>query len=348
MAITSVGYDGQISETEWARMAPRLSLPYWVADVDSLNATIDKDKTLTVDLAPGPFGGVGIMDTSDATESVVFDNVPSGNRYDLIVARRNWQGKGGVTSFEVIKGGSSKRVPAGFNRNEGALDDQLLWLVHLQAGRTTPVALYDLRGFGLNSRVQVLDPMALEGYKNWPGLQAQLGREEYTLQVDRTWVRTGLISAVSPAYRLELVKSLVVKDSGKQGQLHGGGWAVSGDNTMGMKILSTGEIQATKPGIYTISVNVADYYSNSLPKAQRDKIVPGVVKFALRGVWASPSYDIPIGSDTGEGARYGWEYAFSWTGLVTAGQKLGIGIAQNNRKNHSRKFRIQTRIEMVG
>ena len=346
MPITSTGYDGSISETEWAIMAPRLGMPYWVADTDTLAATIIKDKDRTIELSPGPFGGVGVMDTLTAPEQISFEPVASGDRYDLVVANRNWEGQGGVTSFRVIKGGTKKAVPA-FTRSPGALDDQLLHLVHLQAGRTTPVAVYDLRGFGLNSRVQILDAMALEGYKNWPGMQAQLGREEYTLQVDRTWVRTGLISAASPAYRMTLVKELTVKDSGLQGQLHGGGWAVSGDNTMGLKVLSTGEIQVTKPGTYTVSVNVSDYFSNNLPKAQRDKIVPGVVKFALLGVWASPSYDIPIGSDTGEGARYGWEYAFAWTGVLTAGTKLGIGIAQNNRKNHSRKFRLQTRIEMV-
>lgn len=346
MPITSVGYDGSINETQWAIMAPRLSMPYWVGDVDTLKMTIVKDKDRTVELSPGPFGGQGVMDTMDAPEQVTFPALAKGNRYDLIVARRNWQGDGGKTTLEVIPGGSSKKIPE-FSRSPGILDDQLIGLVHIQAGRTTPVSITDLRGFGLNSRVQVLDALALEGYNNWPGIEAQLGREIYKLQIDRTWVRTGLISAVSPAYRMTLVKELTVKDSGNQGQLHGGGWTVTGDNTMGLKVLSTGEIQVTKPGTYTISVNVSDYFSNKLPKAQRDKIVPGVVKFALLGVWASPSYDIPIGSDTGEGARYGWEYAFSWTGVLTAGTKLGIGIAQNNRKNHSRKFRLQTRIEMV-
>lgn len=347
MAITSVGYDGSINESQWAIMAPRIGLPYWFADTDALAMSIVQDAVLTVELNSGQFGGVGVMDTADSKERVTFEPIASGTRYDLIVAQRNWQGKGGTTKLEVIKGGSKKAIPK-FSRAPGQLDDHLIGLVELKAGQTKPVSITDLRGFGVNARVQILDPLAMEGYKNWPGLQAQLGREEYTLQIDRTWVRTGLISAINPAYRFMLTKELNVKDSGLQGQLHGGGWSVSGDNTMGLKVLSTGQIQVTKPGTYTISVNVADYFSNNLPKKQRDKIVPGVVKFALLGVWASPSYDIPIGSDTGEGARYGWEYAFSWTGLLTAGQKIGIGIAQNNRKNHARKFRIQTRFEMVG
>ena len=346
MAITSVGYDGSINETQWAIMAPRMSMPYWVEDVDALKATILKGKDRTISLNPGRFGGQGVMDQSTAVEEIAFAPVASGNRYDLVVARRNWQGDGGTTTLEAIEGSTTKKIPS-FNRGPGLLDDQLLYLVHLQAGRTTPVSVIDLRGFGLNSRVQLFDPLALEGYNNWPGLQAQIGREEYTLQTDRTWVRTGLISAVSPAYRLQLKKELNVKDSGLGGQLHGGGWTVSGDNTMGLKVLSDGRIQVVKPGTYTISVNISDYFSIKLPKAQRDKIVSGVVKFKLIGVWASPSYDIPIGTHIGEGARYGWEYAFSWTGILTAGQKVGIGIAQNNWKNHSRKFRIETRFEMV-
>lgn len=342
MAITSVGYDGSVNETGWAIMAPRISMPYWVADMDSLKMTVDKDKVLTVDIAPGQFGAGGVMDVSDATESVVFDPIPSGNRYDLIVAQRNWQGGGGVTSFKVIKGGTSRKIP-GFARNPGVLDDQLLGLAHIQAGRTTPVSVTDLRGFGLNSRVQLLDALGLEGYKNHPGIQAQIGREEYVLQVDRTWVRTGLISAVTPAYRLYLQKAKVtLKDSPTQGQNTGPGWSVSGDNTMGIEILSDGYMRITKAGTYTISVNVADYFSNHLSSTQKKNVSPGVVKFALLGVWASPSYDIPIGN-----ARYGWEYAFSWTGVLTAGQKVGIGIAQNADNNKKRSFRIQARVEMV-
>lgn len=334
MAITSVGYDGQVSETEWARMAPRLSLPYWVADVDSLNATIDKDKTLTVDLAPGPFGGVGIMDTSDATESVVFDNVPSGNRYDLIVARRNWQGKGGVTSFEVIKGGSSKRVPAGFNRNEGALDDQLLWLAHLQAGRTTPVALYDLRGFGLNSRVQVLDSMALEGYKNWPGLQAQLGREEYVLQVDRTWVRTGLIAAKTPAYRMRLTRNKTFKEGVGMASI-GSGWTVSGDNTMGIQVQSGGKLKFTKAGQYTITGNVwanVDYANE-----------PGSMKFAMVGLWVRPDFEVHKNAHP-----RGVNQMFAWTGTVNAGDVVDFQFAHYNKKGRRMSFKFETQIEMIG
>src|SRR5699024_12518233 len=104
----------------------------------------------------GQFGGLGVMDTSDSSEDISFEPVSSGNRYDLIGARRDWQGEGGVTKFEPGKGGTTKKVPA-FNRAPGILADHLLYLVHLQAGRSTLDGIFDLLSFGPNSRVQILD-----------------------------------------------------------------------------------------------------------------------------------------------------------------------------------------------
>jgi len=332
MAITSVGYDGSINEEQWAIMAPRIGMPYWVADTDSLAATIVKDADRTVRLAGGQFGGLGVMDTSDSSEDISFEPVSSGNRYDLIVARRDWQGEGGVTKFEPVKGGTTKKVPA-FNRAPGILDDHLLYLVHLQAGRSTPVAIYDLRGFGLNSRVQILDAMALEGYKNWPGLQAQLGREEYTLQVDRTWVRTGLISAVSPAYRLRLKKSKRCKYGGGL-QSVGPGWSVSGDNTMGIKVLASGKIQITKPGIYSFSTNVWNYGS--------EKHSEGSYRFRMAGLWVQPTFESHRNAGTN-----GWEESLDWTGTLNVGDTIDFQFAQYHKSKGSLVMKFEIQIEMI-
>lgn len=332
MAITSVGYDGTVGETEWAIMAPRLGMPYWVADLDSLAMTIDKNKVLTVNIAGGQFGGVGVMDTSNATESVTFDPVATGNRYDLIVARRNWQGSGGATTFKVIKGGATRKVPA-FNRNPGILDDQLLGLVQIQAGRTTPVAITDLRGFGLNSRVQILDPLAMEGYKNWPGIQAQVGREEYTLQVDRTWVRTGLISAVTPAYRMRLAKTKSFKYGGGLQSL-GSGWAVSGDNTMGLQVMSNGKIKVTKAGIYSFSTNVYRYYGN--------KQAQGTLRFRMDGLWVKPTYEVHYNAGTN-----GIEQSLDWTGTLNVGDVVDFQFAHYMSDKSQRSWQFEIQIEMV-
>lgn len=332
MPITSVGYDGSINETQWSIMAPRLSMPYWVADMDTLAATIIKDADRTVELSPGPFGGVGVMDTLDAPERVTFEPVASGDRYDLIVATRDWQGVGGSTSLRVIKGGTKKAVP-NFSRAPGTYDDQLLHLVRLQAGRTAPVAIYDLRGFGLNSRVQINDAMALEGYKNWPGMQAQLGREEYTLQVDRTWVRTGLISAVSPAYRLRLRKSKKISYGGGLKSV-GPGWSVSGDNTMGLKVLSNGKVRVTKAGIYSFSTNVFNYGT--------EKHSEGTYRFRIDGLWVKPTFESHRNTGTN-----GWEQSLDWTGVLNVGDTFDFQFAQYHKSKGALTMQFEIQIEMI-
>ena len=332
MAITSVGYDGSINETQWAIMAPRMSMPYWVEDVDALKATILKDKDRTISLNPGRFGGQGVMDQSTAVEEIAFAPVASGNRYDLVVARRNWQGDGGTTTLEAIEGSTTKKIPS-FNRGPGLLDDQLLYLVHLQAGRTTPVSVIDLRGFGLNSRVQLFDPLALEGYNNWPGLQAQIGREEYTLQVDRTWVRTGLISAVSPAYRLRLRKSKKISYGGGLKSV-GPGWSVSGDNTMGLKVLSNGKVRVTKAGIYSFSTNVFNYGT--------EKHSEGTYRFRIDGLWVKPTFESHRNTGTN-----GWEQSLDWTGVLNVGDTFDFQFAQYHKSKGALTMQFEIQIEMI-
>lgn len=332
MAITSVGYDGQINETEWALMAPRLNLPYWVAEMDALAPTINTKRDRAVDLAPGQFGGPGVMDTSSAVETMQFDSVESGDRYDMIVARRNWQGTGGKTTLEVIKGGTVRQLPP-FNRNPGVLDDQLIALVHLRAGQTRPVSVTDLRGLGTSGRAIVFDPLAMEGYRNWPGFQCQIGREEYTLQPNRTWVRTGLISATTPAYRLRLLKTKTQKYGGGLQNI-GAGWKTSGDNTMGVQVLSDGRIKITKAGIYSFSVNVYNYDGKKKPA--------GTYKFRMDGLWVKPTFESHRNAGTN-----GWEESLDWTGTLTEGNVIQFQFAHYlaDRKSTSMTFEIQ--IEMV-
>lgn len=332
MAITSYGYDGSIGESIWARMAPRVSTPYWVLDPDHLKLSINTSRDRAIDIAPGEFGGSGVFDVSDAIETVTFEPVSSGWRYDLIVARRNWQGVGGKTTFEVIKGGSRRIIPS-FNRNPGVMDDQLLALVPLQAGRVRPDGIIDLRGFGVNGNVIVRDALAMEGYSNWPGLQVQVGREVYTCQTDRTWVRTGLISATSPAYRFRLRRKKTLKEGvGWQGL--GSGWSTGNDNTMGIKVLHDGRIEFTKSGQYTINGNMwAD--------AKLDN-EPGSMKFRMDGLWVQPDFEV----HKNEYPR-GVNSMFSWHGTVNAGDKVNFLAAHYNRRGRQMTFEFEINIEMV-
>lgn len=332
MPITSVGYNGSINETQWAIMGPRLSMPYWVADTDSLAMSVDPNADRTIKVAPGPFGGQGVMDTLDAEERVQFDPVPSNTRYDLLVARRDWRGEGGTTKLEVIRGGASKAIP-NFTRSPGILDDQLIGLIELKAGQTKPASITDLRGFGLNSRVQILDALALEGYKNHPGMEAQLGREVYALQVDRTWVRTGLISAVTPAYRLRLSKNKKVSYGGGLESV-GPGWSVSGDNTMGLKVLSNGKVQVTKAGIYSFSTNVYNYDS-----AKRSE---GTYRFRIDGLWVKPTFESHRNAGTN-----GWEQSLDWTGVLNVGDTFDFQFAQYQASKGALTMQFEIQIEMI-
>lgn len=334
MPITSVGYNGSINETQWAIMAPRLSMPYWVADTDSLAMSIDKNADRTIKIAPGPFGGQGIMDTLDAEERVQFDPVPSKTRYDLLVARRDWRGEGGTTKFEVIPGGTSKAIP-NFTRSPGVLDDQLIGLIELKAGQTKPASITDLRGFGLNSRVQILDALALEGYNNHPGMQAQLGREIYNLQVDRTWVRTGLISATTPRYRLRVAKNHKMKSTNTAVTVKGG-WSTAGDNTMGIVVQSNGMLKVTKAGMYAITYSISRYNSPI-------KVSDASVTLAIGGVWTHPMFEEHRNSNW-----QGVESTMFWSGILNAGDVIDPRAGQWNAKKQTLEYRVEMQIEMVG
>lgn len=332
MAITSYGYDGSIGEAIWARMAPRLSLPYWVATADDLALKVNTSRDRAIDIAPGEFGGAGVLDISNATETLTFDTVTSGWRYDLIVARRNWQGVGGRTEFVVIKGGSTRRLPS-FNRSPGAIDDQLIALVPLQAGRARVDGIIDLRGFGATGNILATDALAMEGYNNWPGLQIQVGRELYTCQTDRSWVRTGLISALNPAYRLRLIaRKTLVEGEGMRGL--GAGWSVSGDNTMGIRVLPDGRLRFTKVGQYTINGNMWSdtQYANEA----------GSLKFSMTGLWVKPDFeyhknDYPSGVNA----------LFNWHGTVNAGDVIDFQATHYNRRGRRMTFNFEINIEMV-
>src|SRR5699024_9781514 len=108
------------------RLAPRLGVPYWVKDDESLVATIDTTRDRAIAIGPGEFGGVGVFDESDAVESIQFGPVTAGSRYDLVAARRDWQGASGRTQLVVIPGAKTMTLPD-YNRSPGALDDQPLY-----------------------------------------------------------------------------------------------------------------------------------------------------------------------------------------------------------------------------
>jgi len=204
MAITSVGYDGSINESQWARLIPLVgSSHYGVAGTGDWKVTSHPTMDRGVRIATGTGWGHGVMDTSDATVSLQGASLGSGTRWDMVVARRNWSGVGGNTTFILIGGSSSKALPSR-NTSPGTLDDQPIALVQFTAGQTAPTQIVDLRCWGRNGGMVVRDDLAL-GYLKEPGTTVTVndltwlcgfdanGNASWILQTDTTITQEGWV-----------------------------------------------------------------------------------------------------------------------------------------------------------
>lgn len=174
MAITSIGYDGSVNEAQWAKLIPMASAShYGVDDAGHWKVTAHPTLGLGVNIASGTGWGQGVVDTSDATVALASTSVTSGTRWDMVVARRNWSGTGGSTTFAFVKGSSSKTIPSR-NHAPGSLDDQPLALVQFTAGSSAPTSIIDLRAWARNGGVVAMDELSL-GYLKEPGAQVKIG-----------------------------------------------------------------------------------------------------------------------------------------------------------------------------
>lgn len=145
MAITSVGYDGTVDEVQWATLSTFLGSEYAVGGSGDWRVSIVTGLDRTVRVAAGVGYGYGVMDESDTAVDIQLPTVGSTYRWDLIVARRDWQGGGGVTTFEYVQGTTAEAIPAGRLHEPGVEDDQPLALVKVIPGQTTPQQVIDLR-----------------------------------------------------------------------------------------------------------------------------------------------------------------------------------------------------------
>lgn len=161
MAITSIGYDGTVNESQWAKLIPLAgSGHYGVSGFSDWKVTTHPTLDRGVSIAAGTGWGQGVLDTSTTSTSLQGASVGSGSRWDLIVARRDWSGTGGTTSFALIGGTSSKALPSR-NTDPGTLDDQPLALVQFTAGSSAPTAIVDLRCWARNGGMVARDELAL-------------------------------------------------------------------------------------------------------------------------------------------------------------------------------------------
>lgn len=161
MAITSIGYDGSVNEAQWAKLVPLAgSAHYGVAGANDWKVTAHATLDRGISIAAGSGWGHGVLDTSSTTVSLQGATVSSGSRWDLVVARRNWSGTGGATTFVLIGGSSSKTLPTR-NEGPGTLDDQPVALVQFSQGSTAATAIVDLRCWSRNGGMTARDDLAL-------------------------------------------------------------------------------------------------------------------------------------------------------------------------------------------
>lgn len=162
MAIISVGYDGAVTESQWSEMIKKIgSSEYGVVGINDWKVTIVTAADRTVSIATGKGWGHGVFDENTAAVQIQLDTVASGSRWDLIAAKRDWTGVGGVTSFVKVNGTSAKEIPVGRTTGAGVIDEQPIALVQVTAGQTAPTAIVDLRVWAGNGGMVANDEMAL-------------------------------------------------------------------------------------------------------------------------------------------------------------------------------------------
>jgi hypothetical protein len=145
MALTSVYYDGPVTETDRAKNlagAPE----YGVYGPEDFKVTAHPSIPYAVLVKAGRAHGHGVTDTAMVDQVVQCATLATGTRWDLVVVRRNWQpALGGPSTLEVLQAGATAVIPAGRKIGPGVEDDQPLFLVKWQGGTSAPVEFIDLR-----------------------------------------------------------------------------------------------------------------------------------------------------------------------------------------------------------
>ena len=147
MALTSVYYDGPVTESDRAKN--RTGAPdYGVYGPNDFKVTAHPSIPYAVLVKAGKAHGYGVTDIAEEDQVVQCASITSGVRWDLIVVRRNWQpALGGPSTLAVIQVGASAVIPGPPIRKvgPGVEDDQPVFLVKWQGGISAPVDFIDLR-----------------------------------------------------------------------------------------------------------------------------------------------------------------------------------------------------------
>lgn len=200
MAITSIGYDGTVNEADWTKlMGDAARALYGVIGRNDWQVTAHPTLTRGVSINVGSGWGQGVYDTSDATVSLAGASISSGSRWDMVVARRSWNGVGGSTTFAMITGTSSQSLPSR-NSDPGVLDDQPIALVQFTSGQSSPTSIIDLRVWSGNGGGMIAKDNLARNYNTQVGSRLVIDGADWVSIIDssgaQAWSRQSSLNSI--------------------------------------------------------------------------------------------------------------------------------------------------------
>lgn len=199
MALTSVFYDGYVTETNRAKN--RAGVPdYGVYGVGDLAVKAHPSIPYAVLVSKGRAHGWGITDEALEDQVVQCDTISEGVRWDLIAVRRNWQpAAGGPSTLVSIPAGSTAEIPAARKVGPGVEDDQPLALVKWKGGLSAPDQFIDLRCWAGNGGMFAKDDL-VRTYLTQPGSEVSINGVPWSLRIGPNdmlfWDKTAPVEVV--------------------------------------------------------------------------------------------------------------------------------------------------------
>lgn len=282
MALTSVFYDGPVTETDRAKN--RTGAPdYGVYGIADFKVKPHPSIPYAVLVTKGKAHGFGVTDEATEDQVVQCGTITSGVRWDLIVVRRNWQpASGGPSELVVIPGGSKAEIPAARKIGPGVEDDQPLALVRWSAGLSAADQVIDLRVWTSNGGLYAKDDL-VRTYLNGVGTEVNIGGVVWAYQLGANdlpaWVKVG--------------------ESGKI-PLFGNGLALAGSPSAGTQFLVQSGTQAGKAdGAGFVQISLPQPFPNGLLSVQLtngdtgvDRSVGSALSFGVAGApWGTGRQD---------------------------------------------------------
>ena len=183
MAWTSVGFDGTITEIQWAGLAGLLGNGYVAAgNSDCLVTAVPGARSVSV--AAGSLYGDGVLSTNSGAETVALTTPVNGQWY-VIALRRTWATN--TAALVAIAGATTTTTtptapPTSFptlNTNVGVLTDQPIAWAWCNSANTT-VVVYDIRLKAVKSMPPVVASAAERDAKFMSPTQGlQVWRNDY-------------------------------------------------------------------------------------------------------------------------------------------------------------------------